>query len=172
MPALQVQHEALWPALRMIRYKRHPLFLTLVLLAVTIRTSFGCAECMPFDWGPMDAAHAHANANTHAHMGHDAGHHAQHHAADHSGHNLTEGAIGAVGDAGAGDNGKPGQHSAHDAHDSQSCCSACGPTLPPQLAQFGPLGERAQEAMMPPIRALATRPPFPAYEARGPPLLS
>lgn len=51
------------------------------------------------------------------------------------------------------------------------CCSACGPTLPPEptllAARVAPLTLHEPEA----IRALATRPPFPAYEATGPPLL-
>ena len=50
------------------------------------------------------------------------------------------------------------------------CCSACGPTLPPEPTVMGNVSLVASAPVAEPIRQLATRPPFPAYEARGPPL--
>lgn len=52
------------------------------------------------------------------------------------------------------------------------CCSACGPTLPPEPALIALV--RTPRALPEPaaIRALATRPPYPAYDATGPPLLT
>ncbi len=50
------------------------------------------------------------------------------------------------------------------------CCSACGPTLPadPVLIAIAKPATSLPEPEA--IRALATRPPFPAYDATGPPL--
>ena len=68
------------------------------------------------------------------------------------------------------------QDTEHDSHGDDSaanpCCSACGPTLPTVLAKFTP--GAAIKALHAPeaIRSLATRPPFPAYDATGPPFLS
>jgi len=62
----------------------------------------------------------------------------------------------------------------HDDHvgdpSAKPCCSPCGPTLPPDPVI---LASGAAPRVVPapaPLRAFATRPPFPAYEATGPPL--
>jgi Protein of unknown function (DUF2946) len=80
-------------------------------------------------------------------------------------------------------------HVQHDAHDhaddaaqsghqghgddpsANPCCTACGPTLPPEPTVIGAIAMVAAAPQAEPIRKLETRPPFPAYEARGPPLL-
>ncbi|QFT77307.1 hypothetical protein [Erythrobacter sp. THAF29] len=63
----------------------------------------------------------------------------------------------------------------HDGHAEDNtanpCCSACGPTLPPEIASLAHVSAPRTVPEPAPIRALATRPPYPAYEARGPPLL-
>ncbi|MGB3469565.1 MAG: hypothetical protein WBA51_01930 [Erythrobacter sp.] len=77
----------------------------------------------------------------------------------HSGH-------GAVGSH----SGDHGDHSGDDPS-ANPCCSACGPTLPPDQPV---LTARTAPMTLPepaPVRTLATRPPFPAYEATGPPVL-
>lgn len=63
-------------------------------------------------------------------------------------------------------------HAGHgDDPTAKPCCSACGPTLPPEPAVFTAL-KTVNDAPKPSaIRELATRPPYPAYEATGPPLL-
>ncbi|MEL6707478.1 MAG: hypothetical protein AAFP79_04270 [Pseudomonadota bacterium] len=51
------------------------------------------------------------------------------------------------------------------------CCSACSPPLPSEPVE---LIARTAPKSLPeptPVRSLATRPPFPAYEATGPPTL-
>ena len=52
---------------------------------------------------------------------------------------------------------------------SNPCCSACGPTLPSEPTSLAVNSVPRQLAEPTPIRALETRPPFPAYEATGPP---
>ncbi|MEL7189241.1 MAG: hypothetical protein AAGK17_06775 [Pseudomonadota bacterium] len=63
-------------------------------------------------------------------------------------------------------------HAGHDPDSTANpCCSACGPTLPPDPALIA-LHKTTPALPQPaPVRALATRPPFPAYDATGPPLL-
>ncbi|MHA7818909.1 MAG: hypothetical protein ACX930_04605 [Erythrobacter sp.] len=73
--------------------------------------------------------------------------------------------------------GHQAQHEVMDGHSghgedhptAKPCCSACGPTLPAD-----PVGFAAREKVRGApaevrIRTLATRPPFPAYDATGPP---
>ncbi|MEM9502193.1 MAG: hypothetical protein AAF941_10170 [Pseudomonadota bacterium] len=65
------------------------------------------------------------------------------------------------------------EHSEHgDSPTANPCCSACGPTLAPKPAQIALINTPRILPQPTAIRALATRPPFPAYEATGPPLLS
>ncbi|MEM6909095.1 MAG: hypothetical protein AAF494_10485 [Pseudomonadota bacterium] len=52
------------------------------------------------------------------------------------------------------------------------CCSACGPTLPPDLPLIALVAPPQTMPEPATARALATRPPFPAYDATGPPLLT
>lgn len=62
----------------------------------------------------------------------------------------------------------------HDKHgddpSANPCCSACGPTLPPDPALIASGTAPLSLSAPAPIRELATRPPFPAYDATGPPL--
>ena len=74
------------------------------------------------------------------------------------------------------DNGQRQEQGAgHGGHGDDSgtnpCCSACGPTLPPEPAHFAERDLIRNVAVAKIIRELATIPPYPAYEARGPPLL-
>ncbi len=63
-------------------------------------------------------------------------------------------------------------HSGHaDDPSAKPCCSACGPTLPPEMTPFAARSIIRDLPAPMPIRALETRPPFPAYDATGPPLL-
>ncbi len=63
------------------------------------------------------------------------------------------------------------EHSDHgDSPAANPCCSACGPTLPPEPVQFALITAPRVLPTPDAIRALATRPPYPAYEATGPPL--
>ncbi|MEM7667280.1 MAG: hypothetical protein AAF250_15605 [Pseudomonadota bacterium] len=94
----------------------------------------------------------------------DGGGHAQvSEAAAHADHTLHDTALGGHDDA---------DHSEHgDSPTANPCCSACGPTLPPEpicIALISP-PQAAPEPEA--IRELATRPPYPAYDATGPPLL-
>ncbi|MEO0698846.1 MAG: hypothetical protein AAFY81_03910 [Pseudomonadota bacterium] len=63
--------------------------------------------------------------------------------------------------------------SGHEGHGGDNtanpCCSACGPTLPVDPVQFAARSAPRSAPEATPVRALATRPPFPAYAARGPP---
>ena len=52
------------------------------------------------------------------------------------------------------------------------CCSACGPTLPPEPAHIAVIVAPRVLPEPAPIRSLATRPPYPAYNATGPPRLT
>ncbi|MEL6529496.1 MAG: hypothetical protein AAFQ27_06010 [Pseudomonadota bacterium] len=64
-------------------------------------------------------------------------------------------------------------HSEHgDTNSANPCCSACGPTLPSEPAQFAPVEIPGAVVESARFRALATRPPYPAYEATGPPFLT
>ena len=118
---------------------RRSLLLFVMLCAIGIRSVLGAPCCMDV----LEAAHsAHAEHGHHAHHGGDKGH-------------LDQGHNG---------------HSDHgDDPTAQPCCSACGPTLPQDPVL---LAEVKQPRILPepaPIRALKTRPPFPAYNATGPP---
>jgi len=133
----------------------HPFLLTLLLVAIGLRTVFGAPCCLAWE----SAAHAQSADHqthlsdcheTHAdHVGHASQHHAHHEEhADDAGH----------------------EDHAHSAA-SNPCCSACGPTLPSD-----PVLLADRDAISPPLQAVAirelkTRPPFPAYDARGPPIL-
>ncbi|MBV7264624.1 hypothetical protein [Erythrobacter ani] len=64
-------------------------------------------------------------------------------------------------------------HSEHgESPSANPCCSACGPTLPPDAATASAPSQDRDFAEPAPVRALKTRPPFPAYDATGPPLLT
>lgn len=122
--------------------RRRPLLLTLMLMAIAVRTVFGAPCCLDM----AQAAPVTAQA-------------------DHADHANP-------------DEAKPkakAERGTHDNHTSTNaagpCCSACGPTLPPEtpvLAAAIAARDLPQPAA---IRALATRPPYPAYEATGPPFL-
>lgn len=82
--------------------------------------------------------------------------HAQHHA--HHG-------AGSEAESPSGDSDAPSDPSAN------PCCSACSPPLPSEPVE---LTARAAPKFLPeptPVRSLTTRPPFPAYDATGPPAL-
>ena len=130
----------------------HPLLLLLLLLSLGVRTIVGAPCCMD-----MPGAHNdhHAVETTHH--------------ADHSSHDH------AAGEAHTQRVALDEGHSSHSKHDGDNtanpCCSACGPTLPPELAYLTPPGLARSLPEPTPVRALATRPPYPAYEATGPPAL-
>lgn len=82
----------------------------------------------------------------------------------------------------AGSHAQHAQHHSNDQSDdphsghgedatAKPCCSACGPTLPPEPVALAKqtISQRGAEPQA--IRSLATRPPYPAYDATGPPLL-
>lgn len=142
---------------------RRPFLLYIVLLAIGLRTVLGAPCCMT----PLQAAEM---PSAHAQMSQSHAEHAIH--ADHAGH--TEHA--AKQDApDHGDHSDHGDRSGHGGHGDDAtakpCCSACGPTLPPELAQLTPPAAVHDVPVPAAIRALETRPPFPAYDATGPPLL-
>ncbi|MEM9085179.1 MAG: hypothetical protein AAGB23_04595 [Pseudomonadota bacterium] len=60
------------------------------------------------------------------------------------------------------------QNAGHDPS-ANPCCSACGPALPPDTAPTLTRVALHETPVATPILALATRPPFPAYNATGPP---
>ena len=117
-----------------------PFLLTLMLMAVAVRTVFGAPCC-------LDMAQAATVGVEAASLGED--------------HEHTHEA--------AGPEDAHGGHS--DSNSANPCCSACGPTLPPEAASFAAASLTREVPQPAAIRALATRPPFPAYEATGPPLL-
>ena len=125
-----------------------PFLLLLLLVAIGVRSVVGAPCCVAIaqatEAAASEAAAADAAANGHA--AHDAHH------SDHASH---------------------GGHAGHSSDDPSAnpCCSACGPTLPSEPAQLASPSEARDMPQAAPIRALATRPPFPAYDARGPPLL-
>ncbi|MEM1196299.1 MAG: hypothetical protein AAGH57_09370 [Pseudomonadota bacterium] len=130
----------------------HPILQIALLVAIGLRTIIGAPCCLE----PVNAASAAVGSM--AHHDHHA-HHSQH--AHQSAHH---------GSSAKGDHGDHSDHTDH-ANDpsANSCCSACGPTLPPDPVN---LAIRSAPKALPqpaPVRALATRPPFPAYDARGPP---
>ncbi|MEO0464714.1 MAG: hypothetical protein AAF127_16425 [Pseudomonadota bacterium] len=131
----------------MIR-SNNPVLSVLLLAALALRMVCGAPCC----WEP-NAAHGPTEAASHH------GHHGHH------GHAMAASVTHQSPDL-ADNSGHPAQHSDNTAN---PCCSACGPTLPPEPLQ---LARVAVEGIMPgaaPVRELATRPPFPAYDARGPP---
>ncbi len=134
-------------------HQNRPILLTLLLLSIGLRTVFGAPCCMAWE----AAAHA---AETPMEI-ESQDHHDDHAHHDHHAH--------------SGDEPNPGDSShSHDAHASASnpCCSACGPTLPPETVLLADRAQVKAPTSAIPIRAQQTRPPFPAYDARGPPLLS
>jgi uncharacterized protein involved in copper resistance len=138
--------------------QNRPFLLTLLLLSIGLRTVFGAPCCMAWE-AAAHAAETPMEIESHDHHGHhDHDGHAHH---DHHAHHGDE--------HGSSD----GTHS-HEAHASASnpCCSACGPTLPPDTILLADRAQIKAPTNAIPIRALQTRPPFPAYDARGPPLLS
>ena len=119
-----------------------PFLLVALLLAFGIRSVLGAPCCLLVAHSAEPDQAQHAD---HAqHMGHGSPEHATH--KGHEGHGEDPGA--------------------------NPCCSACGPTLPPEPMLVGTIVDFASAPQAEPIRALETRPPFPAYEARGPPLLA
>ncbi|MEP0392091.1 MAG: hypothetical protein ABJ205_05745 [Erythrobacter sp.] len=63
-------------------------------------------------------------------------------------------------------------HEGHaDGPNAQPCCSACGSSLPAESVVVDVPQTQRSLPEPEPVRALKTRPPFPAYDARGPPLL-
>ncbi|MEL7445917.1 MAG: hypothetical protein AAGK02_08895, partial [Pseudomonadota bacterium] len=122
---------------------RRPFLLTMLLVAIGLRTALGAPCCLePSQWAETGAheVEVHTNMAHHEHATH----------AD-------------VSDDGHGSHGEGPA--------SNPCCAACGPTLPAdpiELALIKPIGALPEPDA---IRVLATRPPFPAYDATGPPLL-
>lgn len=124
--------------------------LVVMLAAIGLRSVLG-APCCAFVTQAVEAQAVEAQA-VEAQAGQHDGTHADH--AEHAEHAQNSG------------------HSGHgDDPSANPCCSACGPTLPPEPAQLLARSLLVEKPAPSPIRRLATRPPFPAYEARGPPLL-
>ena len=74
--------------------------------------------------------------------------------------------------SGPAQHGEHGEHGEHgDDPTAKPCCSACGPTLPADPVTLLARANVASLIEPKPIRELVTRPPFPAYEATGPPAL-
>lgn len=125
---------------------RRQAWTTILLLAFLVRAALGAPCCLDMSVAD-EPAQLHHSANAHAkHAGMDASHgkSAAHEDQGHAGHGDDPAA--------------------------NPCCSACGPTLPPEPGAF--LARIALHSPPEPaaIHALPTRPPFPAYEATGPPL--
>ncbi|WP_390585239.1 hypothetical protein [Erythrobacter sp. MTPC3] len=118
--------------------RRRPVFLTLMLLAIAVRSVVGAPCCL--DMARAAPLAAETSMPDHAH---------------HS--------------ASAAEGGSHDNHSGNNA--ANPCCSACGPTLPPETPSIGGIIAPREMPQPAPIRALATRPPYPAYEATGPPIL-
>lgn len=119
-----------------------PFLMFALLLAIGLRTVLGAPCCMDGS-GHASASGQVAAAEHIAHAGHGS-EDANRSNADHSGH-------------GDGPSANP-------------CCSACGPTLASDPVQFAVLAAPRILPEPAPVRSLATRPPFPAYDATGPPL--
>lgn len=129
------------------------LLLAIMLVAIGLRSVLG-APCCAF----IEQARA-VSVEHHAHKGQ-----AHHSAQDHVDHST--------GHSGHTGHNNDGGHSGHgDDPSANPCCSACGPTLPPEPTAIAKASLIVQTPEPAPIRAFATRPPFPFYEARGPPLL-
>lgn len=72
-----------------------------------------------------------------------------------------------------GADGEPASHGEHeDDPRAKSCCSACGSSLPAAPAAYTLARAVCAPAAAAPLRAFATIPLIPAYEARGPPFLA
>ncbi len=123
-----------------------PLLHFFLLLAIGVRVIVGAPCCLP----PAEAAQMDHGAQAHHDMHDDMA--------------VDEGERLVGNDAGHGD-GHGDDPSAN------PCCSACGPTLPSEPVLFASRAIMREVPAATAIRVLATRPPFPAYEARGPPLL-
>jgi len=126
--------------------RHHPFLLLTVLVAIGMRAVFGAPCCM--DMAGVDGGHHAAHA---------------HHGVAHTDH---------LGDHTGSSTGlqEDGEESAGDPS-ANPCCSACSPPLPSNPIE---IFARAAPLALPeptPVRALATRPPYPAYEATGPPAL-
>ncbi|KWV90604.1 hypothetical protein AUC45_15400 [Erythrobacter sp. YT30] len=117
-----------------------------MLLAIGLRTALGAPCCAPLP--QMEAAAL---------------------ASDHGAHSIHAHALADAGDHAEHANGHVNGHG--DDPSANSCCSACGPTIPPEPGQFAAAALIREIPEPAPIRALATRPSYPAYEATGPPLL-
>lgn len=126
---------------RMNLHSRSPILLAL-LIAISMRAVLGAPCCLYL------AKAVGPNQNGHVIEAGHSGHH-DHNQSDHA-----------------------GGHSEHaDDPSANPCCSACGPTLPSDPAQLANVATLRSLPCPTPIRVLATRPPFPAYEATGPPAL-
>ncbi|TRD10504.1 hypothetical protein FGU71_00560 [Erythrobacter insulae] len=122
-----------------MHYRSRSVLLTLMLMAIAVRTVFGAPCCI--DQAQAAPLETHAAKNSHSQSAETA-QSADDPYSDHADKNTAN-----------------------------PCCSACGPTLPPETASANvPIVPRAAPEPAP-IRELATRPPYPAYNATGPPLL-
>lgn len=124
-----------------------PYLLTLMLMAIGLRAVLGAPCCMTVP-GVDGAASGH--------------HHTAHAQAEHVAHEIGHGNDA----AGSSEEGQPAADPS-----ANPCCSACSPPLPSDPVEF--TARTAPKALPEPtpVRALATRPPYPAYEATGPPAL-
>jgi len=132
-----------------------PFVMMVLLMAIAMRAIIGAPCCMTVLG--MDGGHHGAHAH-HAPTHHASSNHTAH---DH-GAMLAEDGEAAASTEGEETAGDPSAN---------PCCSACSPPLPADPVQ---LIARSAPRELPepmPVRALATRPPFPAYEATGPPAL-
>ncbi|MEM6856616.1 MAG: hypothetical protein AAF559_02005 [Pseudomonadota bacterium] len=130
----------------------HPILNFALLAAITLRMIVGAPCCME----PVSAASHSLDAAAHSHHAHH-GHHAGDEAHQSDTHASSHG-------------GYEGGHEGHGGDNTANpCCSACGPTLPADPVQFAASSAPKSVPEPTPVRALATRPPFPAYDARGPP---
>ncbi|MEM6475861.1 MAG: DUF2946 family protein [Pseudomonadota bacterium] len=126
-------------------HRRRPFLMIALLLAIGLRSALGAPCCVDRAVAADGVADSVAMAAD-SHHTHDA----------HHGH-----------DGEGGDH-----HSEHgDSPTANPCCSACGPTLPAEPVSFALTEAKRLAPEAKAIRALATRPPYPAYEATGPPLL-
>lgn len=120
--------------------RNHPFLPTLLLLAIGLRALVGAPCCMALPGVESGSHGAHA-----------------HHAAQTAIHAEP-------GEPAASDDESPSDPSAN------PCCSACSPPLPSHPPEFAARSVPRSVPEPTPVRALATRPPFPAYDARGPPV--
>lgn len=130
-------------------HRSHPILHFALLAAIALRMIVGAPCCMD----PLSAASnslaAAAQHDHHAHQGHHAG------------------------DAVNQSDTPAPSHGGHEGHGGDNtanpCCSACGPTLPADPVQLAARSAPRNVPEATTVRELATRPPFPAYDARGPP---